>query len=92
LRFQPLQSTPGFGSLSGAKISKEREGSELCSAILISVATCVHGATRIYERTLAHENIRKQGKFPNIAETSLTEENTRGHFFPSEEKVQNLQQ
>jgi hypothetical protein len=58
---------------------------------LINVATCVHGAPRIDERTLAHENIRKQGKFPNTAEISLTKENARGaldgHFFPSEEKV-----
>jgi hypothetical protein len=39
-----------------------------------------------HERTLAHENIRKQGKFPNIAEISLGEENARialdAHFFP----------
>jgi hypothetical protein len=60
---------------------------------LISVATCVHGATRIDERTLAHENIRKQGKFPNTAEISLEIENVRAalddHFFPfpSEKKI-----
>jgi hypothetical protein len=43
------------------------------------------------ERTLAHENIRKQGKFPNIAEISLSAENERvtldGHFFSIWEKV-----
>ena len=37
----------------------------------------VHAAPRIDERTLAHENIRKQGKFPNAVENSLGEENAR---------------
>jgi hypothetical protein len=52
---------------------------------LISAATCLHGRPD-HQRTLAHENIRKQGKFPNIAEISLSEGNARvaldGHFFP----------
>src|ERR1700735_462525 len=44
-----------------------------------------------HERTLAHENIRKQGKFPNTAEISLDEQNGRvapdDPFFPSDEKI-----
>jgi hypothetical protein len=50
-----------------------------------------NGAPRIYERTLAHENIRKQGKFPDIAEISLGKENAGvaldSHFVPAEENV-----
>jgi hypothetical protein len=38
---------------------------------LISAAICFHGATANHERTLAHENLRKQEKVPNIAEYSL---------------------
>src|ERR1700721_877364 len=57
------------------KISKERKGLNR-AAQSHQRSTCLHGCDRI-QRTLAHENIRKQGKFPNIAEISLSEENAR---------------